>query len=66
MNQSKSQAHAIGTSRRTDIVDKNQTELPGPGNYSGNDEFGKNAKGFAFSGRRDDKYNDVPGPGSYS
>lgn len=41
--------------------------MPGPGNYESDiHAFGKNSKGFTIQGKDKDKYNDVPGPGSYN
>lgn len=60
------QSYRFGSSKRNDIVDKKRTELPGPGNYGDIDEFGKTKKSYTFGTKNKDKYNENPGPGSYS
>lgn len=44
----KSVTFKIGNSTRGDIISKETLDKPGPGNYTGGDEFGKNANGFTF------------------
>jgi len=42
--------------------------MPGPGNYATIEEersTSRTRKGFTFSGKSPDKYNQNPGPGSY-
>ena len=40
-------------------------EMPGPGNYDQGSAFA-NSKGFTIGAKKDQKYSDVPGPGSYN
>ncbi len=41
-------------------------DVPGPGNYDDNHKaFGKDAKSFSMLGKKEQKYNQNPGPGSY-
>ena len=54
-------------SQRPDIVNKSVRELPGPGNYANNNEFGKNAPSFSMQSKREALKRDmIPGPGSYN
>ena len=40
--------------------------LPGPGIYTKEEEFGKNAKSFTIGGKhKDSQKSEVPGPGHY-
>lgn len=39
--------------------------MPGPGNYQNKDCFG-DGKGFSIGAKKDPKYNENPGPGSYN
>lgn len=39
--------------------------MPGPGNYNQGSTLA-NSKGFTMGARKDQKYSDVPGPGSYN
>ncbi len=45
---------------------KEEIEKPGPGNYNSGREFGSGAVGFTMGGKKGVKYNENPGPGSYS
>jgi hypothetical protein len=47
----------IGTSKRLDIVSMTARDMPGPGNYSNEAEFGKNVKSYKFEGKYSEKYN---------
>ncbi len=40
----KSPSFKMGSSKRSEIVSKNQKEKPGPGQYDDNNKIGKNAK----------------------
>jgi hypothetical protein len=45
------QAFKMSQSHRVDIVSKEEIAKPGPGNYTQNDKFGKDAKSFQMRGR---------------
>ena len=54
-----------GTSRST-LVNKEQTNLPGPGNYSNDKPFGQDAPTFSIRAKpQDHPSNSNPGPGAY-
>lgn len=55
----------IGTSKRVDIVSNTTRDMPGPGNYTSDDRFGKDVKSFKFEGKYSEKHNNNPGPGEY-
>ncbi|CDW79521.1 UNKNOWN [Stylonychia lemnae] len=62
----KSPAFAISKTMRSSIVNKSMADLPGPGNYANNDDFGKDVQTFSIRGKPNDtKPNLVPGPGQY-
>lgn len=65
MVKSTNQSCKFGGSKRTEVIEKEVASVPGPGNY--NDEFGfGKGKGYSIQGKKGDKYNENPGPGSYS
>lgn len=51
--------------KRTTFMGEIKEGSPGPGNYNQGSTFG-DGKGYKFEGKRQDKYNENPGPGSYS
>lgn len=58
----------MGSSKRQDIVNKSAADLPGPGNYTGEEvkAFGKSGPKFTFSNKPSRKDDTVsPGPGAY-
>ena len=57
----------MGTSQRLDVTSKSARELPGPGQYSSNKQFGADAVTFSMRGKVQEKQReDIPGPGSYN
>eukprot|EP00347_Sterkiella_histriomuscorum_P018852 403343924 len=59
-----SQSIRFNNSIRQDIVRKEDLEKPGPGNYNQKSAFA-GEKGFTMGAKKQPKYSDVPGPGSY-
>jgi hypothetical protein len=52
---------------RSELVSKEQSFLPGPGNYEEHDEFGKNTITYSIRGKSNErKGNNNPGPGNYN
>jgi len=55
----------MGTTQRTEIVDKNRVGSPGPGNYESPSKLGKGVS-FSIGEKREERNrNDSPGPGAY-
>jgi hypothetical protein len=58
----------MGSSKkeRSAFSSKSYSQLPGPGNYHNQEEFGKAAPKFTIKGKpKDNNRNDSPGPGQY-
>jgi hypothetical protein len=46
----------MSSSKRTDIVSKEVTQLPGPGVYDSPSKFGKEGTKFTFQGKKEHSY----------
>jgi hypothetical protein len=56
----------MGNTSRTNIVSKEAASMPGPGNYTDINTFGKDVQSFTIRGKeRERSLSDVPGPGEY-
>jgi len=56
----------MGTTQRTEIVNKEKVSSPGPGNYDSPSKWGKEGVKYTFGEKREEKIrNDSPGPGGY-
>ena len=52
--------------QRADYVGKDARDMPGPGHFESNDQFGKNGIKYSMYGKpADAKDNGNPGPGNY-
>jgi len=61
------QSYKMGTTQRTEIVDKNRVGSPGPGNYDSPSRWGKEGVSYTFQGKSTEKSrNENPGPGNYN
>jgi len=57
----------MGTTQRTEIVDKHRVGSPGPGNYDSPSRLGKDCATFTIGEKREEKIRgDSPGPGAYN
>ena len=61
-----SRTFAIGSEKRQTQFgnDKDQQNMPGPGNYEVTET--NNVQTFSFNSKQDEKYNNNPGPGTYN